>query len=161
MKPDWGQQQERMRKQQEELMRRQQEQMRRQQQDQVKQQQELLRRQQMAYYQQQKQAKKGGKQLDQPSDQDPTPQHNLQLGALFRQVASEVAELHRQLESGKIGIDQVQQRLLSLAVQDDDGVWWSMGFQSGDWYRYDGDRWIMVGTPPDLQLKKTSGSRKR
>ncbi len=160
MKPDWGQQQERMRKQQEELMRRQQEQMRRQQQDQVKQQQDLLHRQQAAYYQQQKQAQKGENQAIQPGGLNQIPLPNPQLASRFLQVENQVSELRQQLAAGKLSIDQVQQKLLSLAVRDDNGVWWSMGFQSGEWYRFEANQWIKVGVPPDLLSIKTSGSGK-
>lgn len=136
-------QQEQQRRQQEQmrLQQEQQQRMQKMQQDQFKQMQDQQRRQQMgAAWMAQQQAKQtaqtAGRQW-----QDPR----------FTQVEAAVSGLRSNLAAGKITSDQVQAELQKLIVQDDQGSLWTVGFETGEWYRYNGQAWEKALPPMPVQ----------
>lgn len=124
MKPFWQQQQDQMRKQQQEQWQRQQ---------------EMLRRQQMqaAWAAQQK----GKKQASGKSGTAAPPALAGGDFEKYSQVEQEVASLRQKLAAGQMGIDQVKNRLKELMVQDEAGQWWTVGYETWQWYHYDGHSW--------------------
>ena len=67
----------------------------------------------------------------------------------FSQAEVEAARLRREWTAGRLTDAQFRDRLASLMVEDARGVWWSIGLQTGEWYRYDGNDWVR-GEPPRL-----------
>ena len=72
-----------------------------------------------------------------------------QLADRFAQVESEAARLRQEWAAGRLKDSQFMKRLAALMVQDAQGVWWSVGVRTGEWYRYDGRDWVRA-TPPRL-----------
>jgi len=131
MKPFWQQQQEQMRKQQ---------------QEQWKRQQDLFRRQQMqaAWVAQQK----NKKQASGKSGAAAPPAFAGGDFEKYSQVEQEVASLRQKLAAGKMGVDQVKNRLKELMVQDEAGQWWTVGYETWQWYHYDGRSWVRADPYP-------------
>ena len=42
---------------------------------------------------------------------------------------------------------QLQQRLKNEMIQDAQGTWWMMGYRSGKWYFFDGNKWVQKQPP--------------
>jgi len=72
-----------------------------------------------------------------------------QLADRFAQVEAEAARLRQEWAAGRLKDSQLTKRLADLMVQDAQGVWWSVGLRTGEWYRYDGRDWVRA-TPPRL-----------
>mgnify|MGYP001139442724 CR=1 FL=1 len=60
----------------------------------------------------------------------------------FSRVEAEAARIRNELASGRISQATAEVMLRDLMVQDDHGVWWTVGLQSGTWYRYEGSNWV-------------------
>ena len=111
-----------------------------QQQEQMRQQQEQQRRQmEMAAWQQQQEAQ----------TQKPPPDTTSREKEQFARVEREVAKLRQDLVAGRLTEEQFKARLKELMVQDEQGTWWMMGAETGNWYRYDGTNWVQA-IPPGL-----------
>ena len=81
----------------------------------------------------------------------------------FRLLEQEVASLRGQIESGKISNEQANARLQELMVQDEQGTLWTVGIETGDWYRYDGKEWIMAQPPkpqPEVAFSQPTSKKK-
>jgi hypothetical protein len=72
-----------------------------------------------------------------------------QVADRFAQVEAEAAKLRQEWAAGRMTDSQLMKRLAALMVQDAQGVWWAVGVQTGEWYRYDGREWVRA-TPPRL-----------
>src|SRR6478672_2265525 len=68
------------------------------------------------------------------------------LAAPFLRVQDEYEQLRARLDAGKISAAAMKTALESLLVEHD-GAYWSIGAQTGRWYRYDGAGWAEA-TPP-------------
>jgi hypothetical protein len=106
-------------------------------QQQQQQQFQQLRRQQMgAAWQQEQEKKKRAAEAQKSAIDDSSD--------LFRLLEQEVTNLRNQIEYGKISKDQANARLQELMVQDEQGVLWTVGIETGDWYRFDGKDWVLA-----------------
>jgi hypothetical protein len=108
-----------------------------QQQEQMRKQQEQLRRQQMgaAWLEQQKKAKAGQAQSQGvPIDR-------------FTQIEEEIARLRQEMAAGRLSEEQFKARLRELMVQDEQGNWWMVGYETGQWYLHDGSGWVRADPP--------------
>jgi hypothetical protein len=113
----------------------QQQQMRKQQEQTRKQQQETLRRQQMGAWMEQQKHKQAqeGREAAKPDR--------------FADVEKEAAWLHQERAAGRLEEEQFRARLKDLMLQDENGVWWMVGQQSGEWYRHEGGQWVRASPP--------------
>ncbi len=68
----------------------------------------------------------------------------------FQDVEREFKNLKKEFRQKKISRPEFIERLKSLRLKDEDGRFWMIGAQSGDWYYYDGEHWIQ-SNPPSLQ----------
>jgi hypothetical protein len=102
-----------------------------QQQQQMRKQQEQMRQRQMAAAWMEQQKKK------QQQDEAMTP-----LGDRFAMVEQAAAKLRQQMAAGKLSQEQAKAQMKEMMVQDDEGVWWTVGFETGGWYKYSGDSWV-------------------
>lgn len=108
------------------------------------QQQQRMQRERMmgAAWQEQQKAKMREKELEK------APQFT--AASKFKQVAAEVEKLKKSLASGKMTQTQFEDRLASLMFQDENGIWWMVGAETGGWYYYDGSNWL-PGSPLGVQ----------
>jgi hypothetical protein len=121
------------------LWQQQQEQMRKQQQDQL----DHLHKMQMeaAWHAQQQKKQKAQAQV---SNKVSTSATQGESGGLFSNIQAEIIGLKEQLRKGTLNADQVKERLKELMVQDDEGTWWTVGFESWSWYKFEGKNWIQA-----------------
>ena len=90
-----------------------------------------------------------GRDQPQPVDQD-----NLAAIARFpppspfADVERKVEMLRRQVAQGILTDEECQAWMRDLMVEDADGSWWMVGYETGKWYRHNGTDWVQVD-PPD------------
>jgi hypothetical protein len=65
----------------------------------------------------------------------------------FREAEDAYLRLRTQFDIGHITPQQFDEKLREQMVQDASGRYWMLGADSGEWYVYDGDRWV-TGEPP-------------
>ncbi len=65
----------------------------------------------------------------------------------FRQAEQEYHRLKAQYDAGQLSEERMRAALSDLMVQDDQGRWWVLGYETGTWYVHDGQKWI-PGEPP-------------
>ena len=67
----------------------------------------------------------------------------------FTQVESKYKELKRKYDSGAITEDEFKAQLEELMIEDEEGKWWMIGYETGQWYYHDGKKWAQ-SEPPQL-----------
>jgi hypothetical protein len=65
----------------------------------------------------------------------------------FAQVESEYRRLKAQVAAGQISEDEFKAKLQELMIQDEQGHWWVIGFETGQWYVHDGVAWVPAQPP--------------
>lgn len=65
----------------------------------------------------------------------------------FAQVEVEYRRLKAQVTAGTLAPDEFKAKLQDLMVQDEQGRWWSVGFETGQWHVHDGERWVAAEPP--------------
>ncbi len=60
----------------------------------------------------------------------------------FQELQRRYDELREQFDAGKISEEEFQEEIEGLQLKDEQGRYWTIGAQSGKWYRYDGRRWV-------------------
>ncbi len=60
----------------------------------------------------------------------------------FKQTENTFKELKAQFESGKLTEAEFKSQLEELMIQDVDGNWWIIGYETELWYRHDGEKWV-------------------
>jgi len=73
----------------------------------------------------------------------------------FSQVKAEFQRLKRQFEAGAIADAEFKTQLEDLMIQDEEGRWWMIGYETGQWYRHDGETWV-PGEPPQPAERRPS-----
>ena len=66
----------------------------------------------------------------------------------FELLEKDAALLRAQLKRGEISDEACKAQLLEMMVQDEQGRWWTVGKESGVWYRHDGQKWLKERRPP-------------
>ena len=64
-----------------------------------------------------------------------TPEQQ-QLANQFRETRRQVGVLRQQYEQGQIDYQQLQQELQNNSIQDAQGNWWMIGYETDNWFRY-------------------------
>src|SRR5690606_9989247 len=72
-----------------------------------------------------------------------------ELARRFAETEEEVRTLRQMLRAGQISQEQFEEQLRSLMILDDDQVWWMIGAESDNWYKYQDNDWV-AATPPRL-----------
>ena len=70
----------------------------------------------------------------------------------FAQVESEYRRLKAQVAAGQISEDEFKAKLQELMIQDEQGRWWVIGFETGQWYVHDGEQWVPAQPPHQRSL---------
>jgi hypothetical protein len=65
----------------------------------------------------------------------------------FAQVENEVAKLRQDVAAGRLTEEQFKAQLREMMVEDADGNWWMVGYETGEWYRHDGTDWVRADLP--------------
>ncbi len=65
----------------------------------------------------------------------------------FQQAEAEYRRLKAQFDAGQLSEEELRSRVTQFMVEDDQGRWWSIGYETGQWYYHDGENWT-PGTPP-------------
>ena len=65
----------------------------------------------------------------------------------FAEVETEVAKLRQELATGHLTEEQFKARLREMMVEDKEGNWWMVGYETGEWYRHDGTDWVQDDPP--------------
>jgi membrane peptidoglycan carboxypeptidase len=77
-----------------------------------------------------------------------TPQEQ-ELAAKFRETRRQVGVLRQRYEQGQIDYQQLQAELQQNSILDPQGIWWMLGYESDQWFRYNNttSQWE-AATPP-------------
>jgi len=65
----------------------------------------------------------------------------------FAEVEREVAKLRQQVAAGRLTEEACKARMRELMVEDADGNWWMVGYETREWYRHDGTDWVRADPP--------------
>lgn len=71
----------------------------------------------------------------------------------FNQAEERFKHLKAKFEAGALSENEFKTQLEELMVQDEGGNWWMIGYETEQWYRYDGKAWVR-SDPPDSKLQK-------
>lgn len=75
----------------------------------------------------------------------------------FQQAEKKFKQLKAQFEAGTLNESDFKNQLEGLMIQDEGGSWWMIGYETEQWYRNDGDDWVLAN-PPANSSSKTSSS---
>ena len=70
-----------------------------------------------------------------------------QLPGSFQKTQKTFTEAQASYKAGQLTREEYQSTLTKLVVQDDQGEYWMLGVESGDWYWYDGEEWNLRNPP--------------
>ena len=68
----------------------------------------------------------------------------------FKQAEERFKDLKSKFEAGSLSENDFKSQLEELMVQDEQGNWWMIGYETEQWYRYDGKVWVQ--TDPQVSL---------
>ncbi len=71
----------------------------------------------------------------------------------FLEVEKEFQRLKTQFEAGALTEAQFKARLADLMLQDERGRWWMIGYETGQWYYHDGEKWVRSEPPAAIGRK--------
>ena len=75
----------------------------------------------------------------------------------FEQAHNEYLRLKSQLESNQISASAFEEGVNNIRVTDSQGRHWTIGVESGKWYRLESSAWV-EDTPPAQPAKKKKRS---
>jgi pSer/pThr/pTyr-binding forkhead associated (FHA) protein len=90
-----------------------------------------------------------------------------QLPESFLNTLKTYAESQAAFSAGQISREEYRAALKELVVQDDQGEYWMLGIESGEWYWYDGEEWkprtpkLILPGAEKLSPKQTPAAQKR
>jgi hypothetical protein len=65
----------------------------------------------------------------------------------FARVEAEFARLKAQFERGELTEEEFKAQLEELMIEDEQGRWWILGYETGRWYVHDGEQWVQQQPP--------------
>ena len=65
----------------------------------------------------------------------------------FAQVEAKFKALKEKYDAGIITEEEFKVQLEDLKIQDEEGRWWMIGYETGQWHYHDGEKWVR-GKPP-------------
>jgi LysM repeat protein len=60
----------------------------------------------------------------------------------FQELQRHYNELREQFDADQISEEEFRDEIEGLQIQDEQGRYWTIGAQSGQWYRFDGREWV-------------------
>lgn len=93
-----------------------------------------------------------------PAEPEPAPEPltpgEQALARRFHDAEARIRALREQYRNGQISREQLQEALKQeMVLDEDEDVWWMMGVESDQWYRYEDDRWALA-TPAVLEKER-------
>jgi formylglycine-generating enzyme required for sulfatase activity len=76
----------------------------------------------------------------------------------FSQVEAEFQKLKAQYEAGTLTEAEFKAQLEKLMLQDEQGRWWMIGYETCRWYYHDGKTWVR-GEPPQVAAQAQARAR--
>lgn len=73
----------------------------------------------------------------------------------FKQAEKRFQQLKARFAAGTLSEPEFKTQLEELMVQDEQGTWWMIGYETGLWYRHDGKEWVQMDPPGSLSQKPT------
>jgi hypothetical protein len=73
----------------------------------------------------------------------------------FQQAEKSFKPLKAQFEAGTLSEAEYKTRLEELMVQDEQGDWWMIGYETERWHRHDGTNWVQADPPGRLSQLST------
>jgi LysM repeat protein len=71
----------------------------------------------------------------------------------FQELQDRYEELREQFDADQISEEEFREEIEGLQIQDEQGRYWTIGAQSGQWYRYDGRQWVQETPIPMTKHK--------
>ncbi len=65
----------------------------------------------------------------------------------YSEIEARYRDLKAQFDAGTLSEDDFKARLQELMIQDDQGRWWIIGYETGQWYVHDGEQWAQAEPP--------------
>jgi hypothetical protein len=65
----------------------------------------------------------------------------------FAGVEAEFGRLKAQFERGALNEAEFKAKLEELMIEDEQGRWWILGYETGQWYVHDGEKWVQQDPP--------------
>jgi hypothetical protein len=65
----------------------------------------------------------------------------------FEAVELKAASLRREVQEGTLSEAECEAQMRELMIQDAQGAWWMVGYESGAWHRNDGRGWVRADPP--------------
>ena len=66
----------------------------------------------------------------------------------FAEIEAQFRQLKTQYDAGDLSEADFKARLQDLMIQDEQGRWWMIGYETGQWYVHDGEKWVQREPPP-------------
>jgi len=76
----------------------------------------------------------------------------------FEQMEKAFKQLKSDFQSGILSESEFKKQLENLMVQDAQGIWWMIGYETELWYRFDGTNWVQAD-PPSRSLPKSTPAK--
>lgn len=74
----------------------------------------------------------------------------------FKQAEKEFEKLKAQFAAGTLSEAKFKSQLEELMLQDKQGSWWMIGYETEKWYRYDGKDWVQTDPPGTRSIASTA-----
>ena len=65
----------------------------------------------------------------------------------FAPVETKFRESKEKYDAGAITEEEFKAQLEELMIQDEEGRWWMIGYETGQWYYHDGEEWVPSKLP--------------
>ena len=60
----------------------------------------------------------------------------------FTETEAQFRQLKAQYNAGDLSETDFKARLQDLMIQDEQGRWWMVGYETGQWYVHDEEKWV-------------------
>jgi membrane peptidoglycan carboxypeptidase len=88
--------------------------------------------------------------------QEPLDPTREALAQRFNAAESEIRSLRNMYQAGQINRQQLEEQLRGLMILDDDQVWWMMGVETDNWYKFQNGEWVIAEPPRPAGTQATS-----
>jgi hypothetical protein len=72
----------------------------------------------------------------------------------FAEVEEKAAKLRQDLAADRLTEEECKAQMRELMVEDEEGNWWMVGYETGEWYCHDGNDWVQAD-PPDHTVRRS------
>ena len=73
----------------------------------------------------------------------------------FKQTEKKFEKLKAEFAAGILSEARFKTQLEELMLQDEQGSWWMIGYETEQWYRHDGKDWVRTD-PPGTHARKSA-----